>query len=281
MIEFSVLISVYYKDNPNYLKLALESIYINQTVKPTQIVLVKDGKLTNELDVIINEFINNFANVFKIISLERNRGLANALRIGGNSCDYDLIARMDSDDIAFPDRFEKQIKHLLNNNLDIVGGQIIEFGKDISDVISERKVPLKHSEIIRFLKFRSPFSHPTIIFKKKVFDDLKGYDPEVFPEDYDFFVRAHLKGYKFGNLKENVLWFRIGEKDDSLKRRWGMNYAKKEIKLYRKFLHLGFYSFFDFIKVFFLKIPIRILPFPVFKFLYFNFLRKRFWKFIF
>jgi glycosyltransferase involved in cell wall biosynthesis len=275
MIRFSVLIAVYYRDSPHYLKQAIESVCVNQTVKPNQIVLVKDGNLTQELDCVIDEFVRNFPTVFKVIALEKNEGLANALKVGGSACDYDLIARMDADDIAFHDRFEKQINHLINHDLDIIGGQIIEFGSDISDIISERKVPLEHHKIIRFLKYRSPFSHPTIIFKKKMFDDLNGYDSRVFPEDYDFFVRAYLKGYKFGNIKDNVLWFRLGEnRDEALKRRWGLVYAKNEVKLYKRFLDLGFYTLFDFTKVLFFKIPLRLLPFPVFKFLYFKFFRS-------
>lgn len=274
MLKFSVLLSVYCKENPLYLKEALESI-VNQTLIPNEIVLVEDGPLTIELKTVIDDFVVCHPNLFKIIILSENKGLANALNIGANECNYDLIARMDSDDIAFPDRFEKQISYFDRNDLDVLGGQIIEFGRDIKEVVSERKVPLDHDKIVQFLKYRSPFSHPTVIFKRKVFDELKGYDSNIFPEDYDFFVRAYLKGFKLSNIPENVLWFRLGEKSDaSLKRRWGVSYAKCEIKLYKRFFDLGFYSIFDFINVLFFKVPLRLLPFPVFKFLYFNVLRK-------
>jgi hypothetical protein len=117
---------------------------------------------------------------------------------------------MDSDDICFKDRFEKQVEFIVKEDLDIVGGQIIEFGIDIQDIISERKVPVKHKEMVRFMKLRSPFSHPTIMFKKEVFTSLEGYDTVIFPEDYDFFVRPK-KDLKFGNVNQNILWFRLGE----------------------------------------------------------------------
>jgi len=274
-MKFSVLISVYHKDHPEYLKKALISVYTDQVLKPTEIVLVKDGNLNNELDKVIEDFYLKYPDILKVFSLSVNMGLANALNYGVNKCHYNLIARMDSDDIAFPIRFEKQIDFMKINNLDIVGGQIIEFGADTTDVISERKVPLEHDEIVKFLKTRSPFSHPTIIFKKDVFKKIGGYDRGVFPEDYDYFVRAFLDGFKFGNIKESVLWFRVGsDKQSALKRRHGIKYAKNEFKLYKKFYRIGYYNLFDFLKVILFKLPLRLLPFPLFSYLYYNIFRK-------
>lgn len=273
MSNFSVVISVYFKENPIYLRQSLESV-INQTLMPKEIVLVKDGALTIELDSVIDEYEENYSEIFKVITLPQNKGLSNALNIGISMTRYPLIARMDSDDICFNDRFEKQVLALNEFDLDIVGGQIVEFGKDISDVISRRIVPCKHSEIVKLLKFRSPFSHPTILFKKEIFNDLNGYDSSIFPEDYDFFVRAYLKNYKFGNVPDEVLWFRLGEnKSDAIRRRWGITYAKNEFNLYRKFLNINFYNYFDFLKVVLLKLPIRLLPFFMFKFIYFKMAR--------
>lgn len=261
MLHFSVLMSIYFKENPIYLRQSLESV-INQTLKPNEIVLVKDGILTLELDSVIDEYKRNYSEVFKVIALPENKGLANALNVGINNAKYSLIARMDSDDICFNDRFEKQIKALNEFDLDIVGGQIIEFGKDISDIISHRIVPCEHSDIVKLLKFRSPFSHPTILFKKEVFNVLKGYDSSIFPEDYDFFVRAYLGKFKFGNIPDDVLWFRLGEnRSDTLKRRWGITYAKNEFNLYRKFLKVNFFNYYDFFKAVFLKIRLDCFPF--------------------
>ncbi|KAF2513540.1 glycosyltransferase [Flavobacterium foetidum] len=269
--QISVVMSVYKNDNSNHFRDALTSL-LQQTYLPAEIVIVVDGQVSTEINKVLEDFSNN--RIIKIIRLEENKGLANALNVGIKETKHQYIARMDSDDICFKDRFEKQIKALNELDLDIVGGQIIEFGKNVDDVISKRIVPLEHSEMIKLLKFRSPFSHPTILFKKEVFDVLRGYDSSIFPEDYDFFVRAYLQKFKFGNLEDEILWFRLGEnRSDAIKRRWGFKYAKNEFHLYKKFLKIGFFNHYDFFKVVFLKIPIRLLPFFMFKFVYYKIAR--------
>lgn len=270
---FSVLISVYYKEKANFLTKSLKSV-INQTLLPDEIILVKDGLLTDELDSVINNFVTKYPHIFTVVSLAQNKGLANALNEGIKLAKNPIIARMDSDDICFENRFEVQMNYLTANNLDIVGGQIVEFSSDIKDIVSVRKVPLLHEDIVKFMKFRSPFSHPTIFFKKEVSDTLGGYDANIFPEDYDFFVKAKLAGFKFGNVEEHVLYFRLGENlSDAIKRRWGIKYAINELKLYRRFLKYGFYNYFDFLKVLFFKIPLRIIPFKLYSYIYFKFSR--------
>lgn len=270
--RISVVISVYKNDKVSFFNEAIESL-LQQTYLPSEIIIVVDGFVNNEINDLLDDLSSN--TLIKIIRLSENMGLANALNVGIKSAKYGLIARMDADDISFTDRFEKQINYIIKENLDIVGGQIIEFGKNIQDVISERKVPVNHKDLVRFMKLRSPFSHPTILFKKEVFTSLGGYDSSVFPEDYDFFVRAYLKGFKFGNINQNLLWFRLGDDyTNAIKRRWGKLYAINEYKLYRNFLKLGFFNLFDFFKAVILKIPLRVLPFRVYKFIYFNLLRS-------
>ncbi len=270
--EISVVMSVYRGDVAMHFRDSVNSL-LKQTYMPAEIIVVVDGEVKSEVNLELIKFSQN--KLINIVRLPQNKGLANALNVGISKASCKYIARMDSDDICSVDRFQKQYEHLLNNNLDIVGGQIIEFGENVNDVISERKVPLEHNEIVKFLKTRSPFSHPTIIFKKEVFDKIEGYDVKVFPEDYDFFVRAFLSGFKFGNVKENVLWFRIGaDQKSALKRRHGLKYAKNEFKLYKKFYNYGYYNLVDFFKVFLFKLPLRILPFPIFSYLYSNLFRK-------
>jgi len=269
--KISVIISVYKNDRVSFFKEAIDSL-LEQTYLPSEIIIVVDGYVNKGIDDLLDDLSKN--SLIKIVRLLQNRGLANALNIGIQKAQYPLIARMDSDDICFKDRFEKQVGYIVKENLDIVGGQIIEFGIDIQDIISERKVPIMHDEIVRFMKLRSPFSHPTIMFRKEVFTSLEGYDTVIFPEDYDFIVRAYLKGFKFGNLNHNVLWFRLGEdRINTIKRRWGRSYARNEYKLYKNFLKIGYYNYIDFFKAVFLKIPIRFLPFPIFKYIYFKFTR--------
>jgi glycosyltransferase involved in cell wall biosynthesis len=266
--KISVVMSVYKNDNVSFFKEAIESL-LQQTYLPSEIVIVIDGDVGKEIDYLLAHYKSN--KLFNIIRLTENKGLANALNIGVLTAQYNLIARMDSDDICFADRFEKQLGFMNEFDLDVIGGQIIEFGKDTEDIISKRIVPCSHEEMVQLMKFRSPFSHPTILFKKEVFEALKGYDTTIFPEDYDFFVRAYLKGFKFGNVEDEVLWFRLGENySDTIKRRWGVSYAKHEFKLYKKFLKINFYNQADFTKAVLLKIPLRLLPFFVFKFIYFK-----------
>lgn len=273
-LQVSVIIAVYKNDDSLFFDEAIKSL-LNQTYLPNEIIVVIDGFVSTEINDVLSKYFKN--ELFSFIRLSENKGLANALNLGIESAKYDLIARMDADDICFPERLEKQIDYMFKENLDIVGGQIIEFGKNIQDVISERKVPLNHNDIIKFLKLRSPFSHPTVLFKKDVFTSLGGYSLKVFPEDYDFFVRAYLKGFKFGNLNENILWFRLGANySEAIKRRWGIKYAKNEYKLYKHFLKIGFFEVSDFLKVVVLKIPIRLLPFFLYKYIYFNILRKQY-----
>jgi len=268
--KISVVMAVYKNDNDLFFKEAVNSLLL-QTYLPSEIIIVVDGDVNANIDDVLNQLVSN--NLVKIIRLTENKGLANALNEGIKSAKHDLIARMDADDICFPDRFEKQIEYIIKENLDIVGGQIIEFGIDIEDVISERKVPLNHVDIIDFMKLRSPLSHPSIIFRKELFNSIDGYDVNLFPEDYDFFVRAYLKGFKFGNVKENILWFRLGSQAEAITRRHGILYAKNEFKMFRKFLKMGFYNYSEFFKVVLLKIPLRFLPFPIFKYIYYKYTR--------
>lgn len=269
--KISVVMSVYKHDNAKHFRKSVNSL-LSQTHMPSEIIIVVDGVVNEK----VNEELKYFSNIgiISIIRLKVNQGLSNALNVGINKARYDLIARMDADDICFENRFEKQLKYLNDKQLDFVGGQMIEFSKNIGEVISYRNVPLDHDKIINFMKYRAPFSHPTVLFKKEVFQKLNGYDTNIFPEDYDFFVRVYLEGFKMGNVNDNVLWFRLGEDlSAALKRRWGKNYAKNEFKLYKKFVKIGFYSKLDFLKAVLYKIPLRLIPFPLFKFLYFKILR--------
>lgn len=264
--------AIYKNDQIEYVKEAIDSILF-QNLLPLEFIIVIDGFINTSLEFFLKNIIHPKVKV-KLIKLKKNEGLANALNIGVEASTTGIIARMDSDDISKKDRFEKQIAYLIKNSLDIVGGQIAEFEKDKNVIKSIRKVPLSHDKIVRFMKKRSPFSHPTIVFRKEVFEKLEGYNVKIFPEDYDFFVRAYLEGFKFGNLNDVLLWFRLGEDNDaSLKRRHGYKYAINEFKLFNRFYKLGFYNVIDYIKVFLTRIPLRLIPFNIFKFIYFKMLR--------
>ena len=162
--NYSVLMSVYIKEKPEYLKEAITSI-LNQTVKTNDFVIVCDGPLTEGLNKVIADFVTTYSGLFNVYRLEHNMGLAKALNNGILQCKNEIIVRMDSDDVSMPDRVEKQMKAMKEKNADIVGSNIIEFVGDISNTGNMRVVPENNEEIIMFAKNRSPFNHPSVMYK--------------------------------------------------------------------------------------------------------------------
>lgn len=209
-MKFSVLMSVYEKENPEYLRLSLESILVHQTVIPTEVILVEDGPLNDGLYSVLEEFKTQFA-FFKTIPLEKNVGLGIALNEGLKHCSHEWVARMDSDDIAVRDRFEKQIAFVEKNpDIDVIGGHISEFGDVISDIRAIKKMPLLHEEIIKMARRRTPMSHVTVMFKKAAVLSVGNYQSLLYAEDYYLWVRMIVKKYTFANLDEILVHVRVG-----------------------------------------------------------------------
>jgi len=236
--DFSVLMSVYYKANPAHLYLALSSI-IEQTVGPSQVVIVKDGRLTPELDVIINEWKKKMYDLFCIVELPVNGGLGMALKVGLEKCRYEFVARMDADDICDKQRFEKQIVHLQRNpDVDIVGGWIAEFSSSLDEDCLLRKVPEHMSEIYRLGLFRSPVNHVTVMFRRSSVMMAGGYQDCSGAEDYHLWARMLKCGCKFYNIQENLVYVRTGS--DMYARRGGIQYIKNTYVLQKYFYDIGF-----------------------------------------
>lgn len=264
--------SVYIKENPEYLKLAIESI-INQTVKPDEIILIEDGKLTDELDSVIEKFVQQYSGLFTIIKFKENKGLGKALEEGVLICKNELIARMDTDDICKPDRFEKQISCFKDNPyLDIVGSYIKEFQGDIDNVVSVRKVPSNDNEIKAFAKKRNPFNHMTVMFKKSSVINSGNYKEFLWNEDYYLWVRMILNNCNMYNIPENLVYARVD--NGMYERRGGIKYARIDYKLQHEYYMLGFLDKYEFIKNFILRSSIRLVPNKLRKFIYINLLRS-------
>lgn len=226
--------SVYHKEKAEYLKLALASI-INQTVKPNEIVLVQDGKLTNELQTVITEYLQKYPDIFKTYSLQQNQGLGKALNFGMQKSSYEFIARMDTDDIAEPNRFELQIKEFAQDKeLTLCGGQIAEFADKPTEITGCRNVPQNYDEILNFAKKRNPFNHMTVMFKKQAVQSVGGYIDMPYFEDYWLWARMLKAGYKAKNIDQVLVKVRAGQ--DMIARRGGLNYAKCIIR-FEKALH--------------------------------------------
>jgi glycosyltransferase involved in cell wall biosynthesis len=264
--SFAVLISVYFKESAVNLEHALESV-INQTLVPEQIVLVKDGHLSAELNQMIELFSTRFPQVFKIVELQTNVGLGIALKIGILACEHDIIARMDSDDICCSDRFEIQHKYMLEHpNVSALGGVIEEFNIIPGDLRRFRRPPSDPMEIRRFAKRRNPLNHPTVMFRKS--DILKVGSYEDFPlfEDYFLWIKLLQNGYIICNLDKILLHFRIG--NDMIGRRHGIAYLKKEFLFLSAIKNLNFLKLNEFLFQVLLKLPIRLLPKRLLQYIY-------------
>lgn len=271
-VEFSVLISVYYREEPKFLKSALESIWYDQTLQPTEIVLVKDGPVGKALDSVINDFA--FIAPLKIVSLSKNSGLGIALANGLDACSYKIIVRMDSDDLSLPNRFEKQVNYLeLNPLVDIVGSWIKEFDSETGEIYGARVVPESHSEISALMKTRNPISHPSVAFRKEMILKVGSYVSYPLLEDYNLWVRCLQEGAVFHNLQEYLLLFRAGKA--VVKRRGGMKYLKTEISFQNWLRKIRFISITTYLLNCIKRIIIRVVGNNVRYFVYNRFLRNR------
>ena len=238
-INFSVLLSIYHKEKTINLKQCLDSI-INQTIESNEIIIVKDGPLTEELENVLNDYSKHNINL-KIIPLPQNLGLGKALNEGLKHCSYEIVARMDTDDIAKPERFKKQIAVFKSYpDVDVVGTWIDEFEESPQNIISTRKLPETHKEIHQYAQKRNPINHPTVMFKKHAVIAAGGYQHFPLFEDYYLWVRMLLNGAKFYNIQESLLYFRFSP--DMIKRRGGFKYACIEAKFQWILHQLGFIS---------------------------------------
>lgn len=266
-MKFSLLISEYIGGNSEYLNRALKSIWDDQILKPDQIVFVKDGSLTNDLNFVIDKWKLKLGNVLSVIELQNNVGLGEALNIGLSNCKYDLIARMDSDDISLPERFRNQIDFFYNNpDIDILGSYISEFDNHEGVETSVRFVPITHQEIIKFARIRNPFNHPSVMYKKN--SVLRAGGPKNFTgfDDYYLWARMIIDGSKCANIPKILLKMRAGY--GQLERRSGFKYAMSEIKLQKKFLNIGFINYFEFIQNVTIRFIARIVPKSLVKAIY-------------
>ena len=267
-MHFSVIISVYIKENPCYLDEALCSIWDQQTLKPDQIVLVEDGPLLEELKNCINTWKQKLGEVLTIVELPENVGLGAALNKGLQQCRYELIARMDTDDISLPNRFEKQIEYFkINPDVVLLSGYIKEFQNKPDDGCFIRKVPIEHKKIVKYLKQRNAFNHMTVLFKKSAVLYVGGYNTKLtYFEDYDLWIRLIQAQYRVSNIPEILVNARIG--NNMISRRHGITYVKKEMSFLRQQREHGFLSEFDYYILVLLRIPLRLIPQKILRVLY-------------
>ena len=215
-MKCSVLMSVYKNDNPDFLKIALESIYEKQTRKPDEIVVVFDGELTPELYTVLDKFKENKEDVVFYYPQAVNQGLGQALRIGSEKCTGDYIFRMDADDISVPERFEKQLAYIgANPEIDVLGTDIAEFDISPDEEMRLRICPEKHNDIIRMGKKRNPMNHVSVCMKRSALEKCGGYETLLLLEDYYLWLKMIACGCKLENLNESLVYVRVGNGFDS------------------------------------------------------------------
>lgn len=273
-MKFSVLMSIYYKERPQHFQECMQSIWDNQTLKPNEIILVKDGILTKKLETEIQRWSIKLSDVIKIVSIPENVGLGKALNEGLKYCSNEYVVRMDSDDISMPDRFEKQINYLNNHpNVVVLGGQIIEFDRSILDAQVLKLVPTNTDSIKKYSLKRNPFNHMTVVYKKNIVLLLGGYQHHLFMEDYNLWLRIIAHGYHTANLPDAIVYARVG--NGMYKRRQGIEYIRSEKKLLELKLNLKLVKTYPAILVFLIRCSVRLLPPSIIYFIYNTFLRKK------
>ena len=262
--------SVYITSKPDEFLAAFDSI-INQTVQPNEIILVIDGPISKELESEIDSLRRNES--LKIIRIPENKGLGNALRIGVESASNDLIARMDSDDISLPNRFELQLNYFIQHpNIDVLGGQVTEFIDTPDHIIGKRIVPLNNKDINAYMKKRCAMNHPSVMFRKDAVINAGNYQDWFLNEDYYLWIRMMSNQCEFANLDQVLVNLRVS--NGLYERRGGWRYFKSEagiqVLLYKK----HFISWFREIYNIFLRFIIQILlPNKVRAFVYQTLLR--------
>lgn len=240
--KYSFLISIYCKDNPEYLKLALESM-LEQTLPPSEIVVVFDGPVPRAITRVVDEVSATADPPFVIVKLEDNRGLGEALRIGVTRCSCEYIARMDSDDLCRLDRCEHQLEYMVDHDLDLLGGWIEEFTFQPGDLGAVRSVPCEINQIKAFLKRRNPFNHVTVMFKKSAVMKAGNYRPFHSVEDYWLWARMLADGARMANVPNIYVDVRVGNGMQS--RRGGMKIAISQSKLLLEMHRLGLLKWLD------------------------------------
>lgn len=253
-MKFSVLMSLYFKEKPEYLTECFESLK-NQTVQADEIVVVFDGAITPELE----QVVQNFAEILplNIVRLEQNQGLGKALNHGLTHCRNEWVFRMDTDDICIPERFEKQVAFVEQNPDTIIfGGQIAEFGSDINDIVSYRRVPTETKAIVEFTQKRCPFNHMTVAYQKSAVLECGGY--QDLQEDYYLWIKLVALGKKVANLPEVLVYARVG--NGMVGRRRGIAQAKAEWRLFKLKHQVGMQNIVSGFITFTMRVIPRLLP---------------------
>lgn len=249
--------SLYAKERPEYLRESLDSIF-SQTLPPDEVVMVEDGPLTPELYAVLDEYSALHPEI-KRVPLAENVGLGRALNEGLKHCSHDLVARMDTDDVCFPDRFATQVQYMAEHpDISVVGCATEGFEGTIDNVVYRKFLPKSPDEVRLYAGRRCPTSHPGCILRTADVEAAGGYQHQYLLEDYYLWVRMLAQGMKIANIGRPLLHFRTSP--DMYRRRGGWRYAKSEFDFILKMHRLGINSTIQTIRALLLRIPVRLMP---------------------
>jgi glycosyl transferase family 2 len=254
---FSLLLSVWGGDDPAFLRDAFRSSVQDQTRRPDQVVLVQDGPVPAGLAAVIAELVATSPVHVDHVVIEENVGLGPALDRGLAACDHEIVARMDADDISLPTRFARQLP-LVEAGADIVGSGLLEFGSSADEVVGRRTPPIDPDEIRRVIRFRDPFNHPTVVYRRSAVQSAGGYTDMALMEDYLLFARMVDAGARPANLAEPLVRYRVGA--GAYARRGGRRLLRSEIAVQRRFLQLGITSRSEFVRNVAVRGGYRLVP---------------------
>jgi GT2 family glycosyltransferase len=272
---FSLLLSTYGGDDPGFLRDAFVSTVQEQTRRPDEVVLVQDGPVPDALAETIVELVATSPVPVKHVVMDANVGLGPALDAGLEACAHEIVARMDADDVSRPDRFEHQLP-LVEAGADIVGSGLLEFGSSIDEVVGRRTPPTDPDEIRRVIRFRDPFNHPTVVYRRSAVLGAGGYTDMALMEDYLLFTRMIDAGARPANVSEPLVYYRVGA--GAYARRGGVELLRSELALQRKFRELGITSRGEYLRNVAVRGGYRLVPEGVRKVAYRALLANRGYK---
>ncbi len=254
---FALLLPVYIRDNPEYLRAAFHSAVHDQTLPPDHVLLVRDGPVTAELATCIEQLRADSPVPVQLVPIERSTGLGPALDAGLLASPHDIVARMDADDIAMPNRFEVQVP-LIRGGADIVGAGLVEFETDPSAPGRRRVPPTDPDDIRRYARIHDPFNHPTVIYRRRAVLAAGGYGDLPLMEDYWLFSRMLAAGARPMNVAEPLVYYRVGA--GAYQRRGGREQLRSELALQRRLRDSGLVSRTQYVRNVIVRGGYRLLP---------------------
>jgi GT2 family glycosyltransferase len=271
-LPFTLLVSTYANDDPAFLREAVLSSTTAQTRPPDEVVLVQDGPVPEALAAEIKHLVDALPMPVQHLALPANVGLGPALDAGLAASSHEVVARMDADDVSLPERFERQLA-VIEAGADIVGSGLLEFGDSVEDVVGRRTPPTDPAEIRRVIRFRDPFNHPTVVYRRSAVLAAGGYTDMALLEDYLLFTRMVEAGAAPANLAEPLVYYRVGA--GAYARRGGTALLRSELRLQRRFRELGITSRAEYLRNVVVRGGYRLVPEGVRKVAYRRLLANR------